>query len=426
MSILIRNGNLISMSDMRPKIEIGVDVLIEDGKIVRIDKDIDENVNKVIDASGKVVMPGLINAHSHIGMSIFRETVDGLTTQEWLEKRIFPMEDKLEKEDFYWATLLSSIEMISTGCTTVNDMYFKSDGSIKAATQAGIRLQTTYTLLGEDYNDLFRLNELKRLMEKYRDYDTVTFNCGIHSFYTSKFPYIKRCIEFADHEKLPIHIHFCENQKEHDDIVRTYCVKDASSLIKDHFLGIRNILAHCVKITDEDIKILKETNSYIVHCPVSNLRLGCGIAPVVKMMEEGLCVSLGTDGQGSGSNLDMFEAMKFCSLLQKGSLENPVVMNAYDVLKMATINGAKALGLDNSIGSIDVSKNADIIIVDVSDVITKPTNNIFSQIVYNVKGSNVLTTIIDGKIVMENREISHIDKKEVIDKCSKIIKRINK
>lgn len=424
MKILIKNCNLISMSENRKKYEPNMDILIEDNKIKRIEKNINEDCEKVINASGKVVMPGLINTHSHISMSIFRETVDGLKTQDWLTQKIWPMEDKFTNEDIYYATMLSCIEMIETGCTCINDMYFMTEDIIKAALESGVRLQTTRTLMGHNKEDLIRLEELNNLLENYK-YETITFNAGIHGLYTSNEEYVKKCVDFAEEKNLPIHMHFCENTQEREDIKRDYNVEEPSDVIKRDFKGIHNILAHSVKISDKDIENLKETNTYIAHCPVSNLKLGCGIAPITKMVEEGLCVSLGTDGQGSGSNLDMFETMKFTALLQKGINENPEDLPAYEVLKMATINGTKALNL-NETGKIEEGKLADLIIINMEETITNPINNIFAEIVYNVKGSNVDTTIINGKVLMENRKISNVNKKEIIQKCEEIINRIKK
>lgn len=424
MKILIKNCNLISMSENRKKYEPNMDILIEDNKIKRIEKNINEDCEKVINASGKVVMPGLINTHSHISMSIFRETVDGLKTQDWLTQKIWPMEDKFTNEDIYYATMLSCIEMIETGCTCINDMYFMTEDIIKATLESGVRLQTTRTLMGHNKEDLIRLEELNNLLENYK-YETITFNAGIHGLYTSNEEYVKKCVDFAEEKNLPIHMHFCENTQEREDIKRDYNVEEPSDVIKRDFKGIHNILAHSVKISDKDIENLKETNTYIAHCPVSNLKLGCGIAPITKMVEEGLCVSLGTDGQGSGSNLDMFETMKFTALLQKGINENPEDLPAYEVLKMATINGTKALNL-NETGKIEEGKLADLIIINMEETITNPINNIFAEIVYNVKGSNVDTTIINGKVLMENRKISNVNKKEIIQKCEEIINRIKK
>lgn len=420
MKILIKNCNLISMSEWRDKYEKNIDILIKEGKICKIEKNINQQCDKVINASGKVVMPGLINTHSHISMSIFRETVDGLKTQDWLEKKIWPIEDKLTSNDIYWGAMLSCVEMIKSGTTTVNDMYFFTKDIIKAAIETKIRMQTTRTLMGRTKEDEQRIKQLEELINKYNE-ETVSFNVGIHGLYTSSRQYVQKCVQFAKQKNLPIHMHFCENEQERKDIKTDYNVENPAQIIKEDFGKIHNILAHCVKIDDKDIKILKNTNTYISHCPISNLKLGCGIAPISKLIKEGICVSLGTDGQGSGSNLDMFETMKFAALLQKGISQNPKLLPAYEVLKMATINGAKALGLEEKIGSIDNEKQADIIIINLDSCQTMPLNNIFAQIVYNVKGYNVDTTIVNGKILMENRMLNNIDEEKIINNCNKIL-----
>ena len=425
MRILIQNANLISMSENRPKIEKNMDIRINDDKIVEIGKDLnEEGIEKIIDAKGQYVMPGFVNTHAHIPMSIFRETVDGLNLQEWLEDKIWPMEDKLTGEDIYYASCLSYLEMIETGTTTINDMYFLTDDIIKAAIDMKIRLQTTRTLsaIGEDGDT--RIAELKKLLNKYKDkYENITFNVGVHGLYTSNPKYIKKCVDFAKKENLPIHMHFCENTKEVEDIERIYNRKPVD-VIENEFNDVELLFAHCVKLSEDDIKRLSKIQGLSVsHCPISNLKLGCGISNIKQMMKNGINVSLGTDGQGSGCNLDMFETMKFTALLQKGIHENAKCIRAYDVLKMATINGAKALKLQDEIGSIDVDKKADIIIFKLDSSTTNPINDVFSDIVYNAKGSDVQTTIINGKVLMENRRIIN-DKEEIIEKCKNIIDRI--
>ena len=374
--------------------------------------------------AGKVVMPGLINTHAHVPMSIFRETVDGYMTQDWLEKKIWPMEDKMSKEDIYDASLLSFIEMIKTGTTTINDMYFMTEEIMKAATDTGVRIQTTRTLMDMAGDGDTRIEELKKLLNTYQGkQENITFNIGIHGFYTTNDEYIKKCVVLAKQYDLPVHIHFCENGKEAEDIKTQYQVESPVELIKRYFKGMHVILAHAVKLTKQEIEELAKEDIDIAHCPVSNLKLGCGIADITSMQENGITVSLGTDGQGSGSNLDLFETMKFTALLQKGINEDPMKLSAYEVLKMATINGAKALGLQE-VGSLEEGKKADMIILNLEDAISQPVNNIFAQIVYNVKGTNVETTIINGKILMENRKIKKIDEKSIYEECNRIICRI--
>ena len=286
-------------------------------------------------------------------------------------------------------------------------------------------MQTTRTLmdLGNDGED--RLIELENLINKYKnDDEKITFNIGIHGFYTSNDKYIPKCVNLAKKYDLPIHIHFCENDKEVQDIKNEYNVESPVELIKKYFKGMHVILAHSVILTDEEINELAKEKIYISHCPVSNLKLGCGVAKISKMIEKGIVVTIGTDGQGSGSNLDLFEAMKYTALLQKGMLKDAKQMPAYEVLKMATINGAKALKLDEKIGSITEGKCADLIIITLNDVLTKPVNQIFSQIVYNVKGTNVKTTIVNGNILMENKRLNNIHEDDICRKCSEIIDRI--
>ncbi len=425
MKILIKNATLISMNEEREKIEKNVDIEITDNKITKIAKNIEsDSEEKVIDATGKIVMPGLINTHSHVPMSIFRETLDGYNLQDWLEKKIWPMEDKLTESDIYYGSKLSFIEMIKTGCTTINDMYFMTDDIINAAIDTGIRLQTTRTLMNMNEEDgIQRLKELDELLEKYRNKnELITFNAGIHGLYTTNLQYVEKCIEFAKEKELLVHMHFCENKKEVEDIKNIY-KENPIDILEKEFIGVKSILAHCVKLSKEDIKRLSKLNISVSHCPVSNLKLGCGIANINEMIENNINVSLGTDGQGSGSNLDLFETMKFTALLQKGIQENAVSMPAYEVLKMATINGAKALNLEDKIGSLQEGKIADIIILNLNDVVTNPVNDIVSDIVYNAKGTNVETTIINGNILMESRKIKK-DEKEVFEKCRKIMERI--
>lgn len=427
MKILIKNATLISMNEEREKIEKNVDIEITDNKITQIAKNIEsDSEEKVIDATGKIVMPGLINTHSHVPMSIFRETLDGYNLQDWLEKKIWPMEDKLTESDIYYGSKLSFIEMIKTGCTTINDMYFMTDDIINAAIDTGIRLQTTRTLMNMNEEDgIQRLKELDELLEKYRNKnELITFNAGIHGLYTTNLQYVEKCIEFAKEKELLVHMHFCENKKEVEDIKNIY-KENPIDILEKEFIGVKSILAHCVKLSKEDIKRLSKLNISVSHCPVSNLKLGCGIANINEMIENNINVSLGTDGQGSGSNLDLFETMKFTALLQKGIQENAVSMPAYEVLKMATINGAKALNLEDKIGSLQEGKIADIIILNLNDVVTNPVNDIVSDIVYNAKGTNVETTIINGNILMESRKIKK-DEKEVFENCRKIMERIRK
>ena len=403
MKILIKNCTLVSMAEGRPQYEENMDVLIENDTISKIDKNIsEEQIDKVIEADENVIMPGLINCHCHVPMSIFRETVDGYDLQDWLNKKIWPIEANLTEEDVYKASKISFEEMIKTGTTTVNDMYFMEDEIIKAAKESGIRLQTTdtlYEIKGKEYGQ-FCIKDVERLLQEYKEEELISINAGLHSFYSSSKEYVIQCVQFAKSNNIPLHVHFCENSNEVEDIKKIYD-KMPVDILED-IKQTKIILAHCVKLSEQDIERISKIDSdiSIATCPVSNLKLGCGVANINKMKEVGLNVCIGTDGQGSGCSLDMFEQMKFVALLQKGFYEKPELMPAYDVLKMATINGANALGLDSKIGSIEAGKKADVILIDMKSILTTPINNLLAELVYNVKGTNVKMTMVNGRILL--------------------------
>ncbi len=400
MKILIKNATLISMDKNRAQKENNCDVMVENDKIIKIGQQLDENVDKIIEAKERVLLPGYINTHAHVPMSIFREIVDGLPLQEWLEKKIWPIESKLTANDIYNASKLSFEEMIASGTTTINDHYFMTEDIIKAAVEKGIRIELTRVLMDTDGQGAQRINELEELLEKYQNkYENITFSIGIHGLYTCSPEYVEKATNLARKYNLNVHMHFCENQEEVETIKKVYKVTYPSEVLEKYFQGLNVILAHCVELTKYDMNILKKMNINVSHCPVSNLRLGCGIAHIEELRNMGVNVTLGTDGQGSGSNLDMFETMKFATLLQKGYFKNPRFMPAYEVLKMATINGAKALNKANEIGSITVGKKADIILIDLDTDLTRPVNDIFADIVYNAKAVNVVMTMVNGNIL---------------------------
>ena len=411
------------------------DLLIQNGKIVKIEKNIEktevltENL-KIIDATNHIIMPGLINTHAHIPMSIFRETTEGCKLYEWLQEKIWPVEAKLNEEDIYWASMLSYVEMIATGTTCVNDHYFMTESIRKAAKDAGVRTVLTRVLMDTDGKDAGkqRINEFQELYEtREKDNDLITYTVSPHSLYTCSDDCLQEAAKLAKQYELPVHVHFLESIDEIEDIQKQHG-KPAIEVLKQYFEGIYTILAHGVKLTDQEIETLKTMDCGIAHNPVSNLRLGCKIADTTKYLQNGINVAIGTDGQGSGSNLDMFEAMRIACLIQGGIHENEERINAKDGIKMATINGAKLLGLDDKIGSIEIGKDADIILVNIEEKLDNitmlPNLNLIANLVYNTTGKNVDTTIVKGNILMENRKIKHIDVGKVIEKCKEIVNRL--
>lgn len=429
-NILIKNAKVMLFENEDVVIE-KKDILIEEGKIKKIADQIDEKNEEiyVIDAKNHIVMPGLINTHAHIPMSIFRETTEGCKLYEWLQEKIWPIEDNLTGEDVYWASMLSYIEMISTGTTCVNDHYFISKNIREATIDSKVRTVLTRVLMGSTGDEEQRIEEFKELYAtRDEDNDLISYSVSPHSLYTCSNKSLRVAKQLAKEYNLPIHIHFLESIDEIEDIKNKHG-KSAIEVLKEYFSDVHTILAHGVKLTDSDIEILKTMDCGIAHNPISNLRLGCKIADTTKYSKSGLNVALGTDGQGSGSNLDMFETMRVACLIQGGIHENEDRITAKDAIKMATINGAKLLGLDSKIGSIEEGKDADLILVDIEEKLDNitmlPNLNEIANLVYNTSGRNVDTTIVKGEILMENRKIQHINVNEVIDKCKEILERFN-
>ena len=423
--ILIKNGKALIIKNNDVVIE-EINILIENGKIKKMEKNLEDSEAYIINAKNKIIMPGLINAHSHVPMSIFRETTEGCSLYEWLNEKIWPREEKLTEEDIYNASMLSFIEMIRTGCTCINDQYFMSEQIRKAAEKSKIRLVLTRTITstdGEEGTDK-RIAEFEHLYEtRDKRNDLITYTVAPHSFYTCSDNCLEKVSKIALKYSLPVHVHFLESIDEIEDINKQHGQK-AIYVLKKYFNNTHNILAHGVKLDDEDIEILKTMDCSIVHNPISNLRLGCKIADTTKYIKNGLNVALGTDGQGSGSNLDMFDAMRVACLIQGGIHENEARITAKDVIKMATINGAKALKLKDKVGNLEEGKQADIIIVDTEEKLDNikmiPNLNQIANLVYNTSGLNVETTIVNGEILMENKQIKHIDVDNIIRNVNKM------
>ena len=423
MRILITNAYLLDMVGEEPNLR-KAEILIENSIIKKIDKDLsNEKVDERINAKNMIVMPGLVNTHTHLAMSIFRGYKDDRKLMDWLENAIFPVEDKLEPEDIYWNSYLSCLEMIRSGTTTCNDMYFGMNKVIEALEKTGMRAVVSWSLTDTSVRD--KPEKTREYAKKYnKPGSMIKIYVAPHAPYTCNPDTIKLCVDLAKELKTGIHIHLCETLDEEKTIKERYNKRGTEYLNDLNVFDVPVVLAHGIYINDSDIEVLKHIKGGISHNPISNCKLASGICDVVKLHKFGINVGLGTDGTGSTATLDLFEEMRQTAFLQKLRTMDPVSIKAYDVLKMATIEGAKVLGLDDQIGTVEVGKKADIIIINNKDLRFTPENDIATTIVYTANGLDVDTTIVDGKVLMENRVICGLNEDLVKQKVNENAKRL--
>jgi len=432
-NILIKDAIIVNPNENTVESFKG-DLLIENDKIAEIARKnqspISTNgIEKVIEAENKILMPGLINTHTHISMNLFRGLADDMELDEWLNNHIWPTEAGLNGEYCYIGALLALVEMIKSGTTTFNDMYFYMEDVAKAVTESGIRGCLSYGMI--DFGDEEkRENEFKENINLIKNCNNgaegrIKTFFGPHATSTASKELLERVRREADKYKVGIHIHMNETKKEVDTIIKSEGKRPFEYLDEMEFLAGDVIAAHGVWLTEKEIDIMKKRDVKISHNPCSNMKLSSGIAPVQEMISKGICVGIGTDGAASNNNLDMFEEMKFASLLQKVNTMNPEALNSNQAIQMATINGAKALNLDEEIGSIEVGKKADIILIDKNSINLTPMSDVISSnLVYAANGSNVNTTICNGKILMENRKLTSLDENKIMEKANIAIKEL--
>jgi len=422
MNLLIKDVTLVPMDGKNDVIK-NTNVYIKGDRIAHIgDIKEDFQVDRIIDGRKKVAMPGLINAHTHLAMSLLRNYADDLPLQDWLTKKIWPIEAKLTAEDVYWGSLLSMVEMIQSGTTTFCDMYFFMEEVGRAAEESGMRGILTRGIIEEKGLEKEKIDYTRKLYEEWNDRGDGRIRVMVapHAPYTCSPSYLREILDLAVELNTGIHIHLCETKKEVEDSFREYGKSPIKHVYELGLFKQPTIAAHCVHIDDEDMDILKANKVTAVYNPSSNLKLASGFAPVEKMLKKGVNVALGTDGSSSNNNLNMFEEIHIASIVNKAVNMDAVSVTAKDTLKMATINGAKGLNWDKEIGSLEVNKKADIILIDMDKPHLYPLHNVMSALAYSAQGSDVDTVIIDGNIVMEKREIKTLDVERIKYNAEKI------
>lgn len=392
------------MDDLKPVIKSGF-IGIENDRIsfVGESEPVDFKPDEIIDGIHKLAMPGLVNSHTHSPMTLFRSYADDMHLEKWLFDYIYPAEDKLNGDYAYWGSMLGIAEMIKFGTTAFADMYFYMDDVAKAVLKTGIRACLSRGCQKFDENDANSDIRLKENIELYNTYHQkgdglINVFIGPHAVYTCTPQYLKECYETAKELNTGLHIHLSETRIEVANCIEKYGATPIEHCYKQGILDSTVLAAHCVHPTEKEIQILKETGVNVVHNPESNLKLASGIAPIPKYLNNGINVCLGTDGASSNNNLNMFEEIHLASLINKGINYDATLVGAYDVLKMATVNGAKALGFSNT-GKIAKDYKADIILLDIDKPHFLPKHDLIANLVYSAQGSDVDTVIVNGKIL---------------------------
>lgn len=369
---------------------------------------------RTIDVQGKLVMPGLVNCHTHAAMTMFRGMADDMPLETWLNDHIFPSEAKhVNAGSVELGTRLAVAEMLRSGTTCFADMYYYEDTVAEVCQELGIRAQLSEGVLGFPApghpDSAHALAYTEDLINRYRDSELISVAVGPHAPYTCPEYLMKECRELANKYNVPLHIHLSETVKEYEQCIEQTGVTPVQYLERAGILDGHTIAAHCVYASEEDMEVLKRWNTFVAHNPQCNMKLVSGVAPITHFLQAGITVGLGTDGAVSNNSLDMFEEMKTCALIHKLHTNSPSVMDAKTVVRMATMGGAAVLGMSDKIGSLEIGKRADIIMVNTSQPHLVPMYNVYSQLVYSVKGSDVETVIVNGRVVMDSRHISHID-----------------
>ncbi|NLK43160.1 MAG: amidohydrolase [Tissierellia bacterium] len=416
MTILIKGITLVPMDGKNEVIE-ETNIYLDEEIIHIGELKEDIEVERVIDGKNKVAMPGLINAHTHIGMSLLRNFADDLPLHSWLTEKIWPTEAKLIAKDVYWGSLLSMVEMIQSGTTAFCDMYFFMDEVGKGLEEAGIRGVLTRGLI-EENDEVVNKEKLRDTRDLFKNWHgkgngRIKVMVAPHAPYTCSPDFLLETMKLANELNTGIHIHLSETKKEVEDSFKAFGKSPIKHVYDLGLLDIHTIAAHCVHVDEEDIEIMKEKNVYPVNNPGSNLKLASGFAPVDKMLKKGISVALGTDGSSSNNNLNMFEEINLAAIVNKAVNLDAVSVPAIDALGMATINGAKALDWDDEIGSIEIGKKGDLILIDMDKPHLYPRHNIISSLAYSVQAADVDTVIVDGKIIMEKREIKTLDVEKI-------------
>jgi 5-methylthioadenosine/S-adenosylhomocysteine deaminase len=410
--MLIKNVSLLQSGALLK----GRDILIEGSRISKIGRDLkDETEEETIDGHGKLAIPGLVNSHTHLAMTLFRGYADDMALMPWLTEKIWPLEDKLTKEDIHWGVKLGCLEMIRFGITCYNDMYYFMDESGAATKEMGLRAFLSGVLF--DARPELKV-EAEAFLKDWSGDDLIHPAVGPHAIYTCSEERVHGAQDLAEKYDAMLHIHLSETKDEVEESIKKHGQSPVEYLDSLGLLSNRLVAAHCVWLSEKDITLLARRGVNVAHCPVSNLKLAAGIAPVVSLQKAGANVCLGADGASSNNNLSLFEEMKTMAIVQKTACRRPDVMLAEEVWKIATENAYKAFGLDMGLreGAL-----ADLSLIDLKKPWFTPETSILSHLIYSMAGG-VDTTIVNGRVLMRNSVIP--GEAEIMDRAQAQFERL--
>lgn len=432
--LLILGGTIVTMNKAREVIEDG-GIAVKAGRVVALGSRSDISGRytgrQTINATGRLIIPGLINGHTHVPMVLFRGLADDLDLQEWLTKYIFPAEAKNVTEEFVRAgTRLGLAEMIRGGTTTYCDMYYFEDAIAEETAKAGVRAVLGETVIdfpvADNKTNAEAMAYVEKFVKRWQGHELIVAAIAPHAPYTVSEEHLRAARSFSDRTGAPIVTHISETKREVTDSVKAHGASPVAYLDRIGFLGERVIAAHVVWPQGTDSQILKQRGVGVVHNPQSNMKLAAGVSPVPEMLKEGLRVGLGTDGAASNNDLSMWEEMDSAAKLHKVISGDPKVMSAQEAFELATIRGAEALHLEKEIGSLEVGKRADLVLVENDSLHQIPSYNVYSDLVYATKAADVQTVIINGRIVMRNQRLLTLNERAIKASAQIFRKRIMK
>jgi len=424
--LIVSGGTVVTMDSSRTIFKDG-SVAVRGDSIVavgpRAEIEARYQGSRVIDGGGELVLPGFVNGHTHVPMTLFRGLHDDVTLNDWLYKYIFPAEAKNVNEEFVrWGTRLAAAEQIRSGVTTFADMYYFEDAIAEETKAAGMR-----GVLGETFIDFpapdnkseaEMLAYTEKFLKRWQGDPLIHAAPAPHSIYTCSKKTLQDSAALARKYQAPILIHVAEMKKEWDDSEKVNGMSPVAYLEKVGLLGPDVVAAHCIFVDEADRKLLAERGVGCVHNPSSNMMIASGVSPVPEMRSQGVAVGLGTDGPaGSNNDLDLMEEIDLAAKLAKISKMNPLALNAKSVVEMATIDGARALHMEREIGSLEAGKKADLVLINLNEPNGVPMYDVYAQIAYASKGSDVETVVIGGKVVMRDRKLLTIDEPKVLEKA---------